>query len=775
MAAPEAPLPHLHSTQPIGRDAARITETTYAFPDGGADTLSPTEYDDYAVERMYGKDDPVAKQYKRVGRETVRQWRREGWAISPRMALIGTVLLTAAANLSLLDGVRIDGTPIGRIIPDAAGELIGEAGHLADGAGDFLDTGDQSDTSGVLVNNLPSGTMGSGLAGRRIFRLRLPGEEQRSGIAQPDAITVEEMVAEIEADKEAGRQADSVVVQGEASDEWLLKGESSLGVPDAENRRLAAGRAGVVANAARRLLRRDGIKGVAIKTEATEAVLGEAGLGDLLLSVNEYGYGSITSAVEAYNNGAKMPRGLKRLIKRELGQNRTDIATVEFSSRPVLPKLHPKHPKKEAKLTNHSDKHKSPFKLPFEFIPLVPVPWFRRRVKHLFNAVPQVAAKVPAKIWIELFKEAMPKRNNELVDDAWALTRKYQLLLRDGRIQQVTRFDYKDAQGEDQSFRVGFVDHIPAPETLAAVEDIMKKVSFMRDGRVAERLNAVMIFPSGNTGPQHPKKIGLGIDEQYARTTLGVAIPTIGLVELHMPVNPKREQLRGYNSMSWTLAHEVAGHFTDVLDEPPKLRRTSRGEPHRKNFEASGSWAGVGDDGYARVGQRDTVSVSGRQFAVPASQRTRLSSGPDEFLVTADDPRLRDASFIQLLRLQRMGPTVYADESAMETYAETAANATTGSPIPYSQAGVEIPNAAVRGYHADAGLLFDFATRIGSLRNADKLTWAQEAVARIEASWQRHDIDINQDPELNRASEFAKNNPHQPPKDRLRILAGATD
>lgn len=727
-------------TQPLSVDPERIIERVYEH-NGEADVQSQDDFEQYLVDRMYGEDSEVAEKFKPGTDGTVTERIRDGWVLRPRTALIATLASSLALSLA---GVKMP--VVGNLVDKLAADPIGDA----------IDGFDPKYKIQHHQTSKPQSFI-------EYLRMRVSGKEQQSGQAEHDTATAQQLVARVE---EIGDTPQKTVtgirLVGTASDEWLQKGDSSLGVKDAENTKLSGRRGAVVKSAILEAADDTNVDMPEIEIAGQEKVLGPKGLGQLLSLTNRNGYSTIGEAVKAYNSGEKIDPQLKTTIRHYLGGNRTVLAGIEYESVTSVGEY-----QDAPEATRIDEDHKIPFML----LPIPPIPRFRRLQRNLFDTPPSVKEDPPEKAWIELYPEAM-KRGSKLVDNAWSLTRKYQALLREERLKGLASYEYKDEDNKLQAFQVAFVDHKPTEVTFQAISELLGVISKMNRGKIPERLNMIAVYPSSQTGRQHPKKIGLGIDEQYDSSVQGVAIPALSLVEMHMPTEPTIEEIEQFNGMKWVMAHEIAGHFTDVKSQPVKLIKAASHTSTRKDYHTSNPWLDSTIGEFGVVGKWAAVPTESRQFSIPSQREAESDVKTDEFIVGPDDPKLKEAEFV---RLSGIAPTAYGGENVQETQAETAAQATTEILVPFKESGVSGRGKTAKGYAVDAGLLSSFAKRVGSQLNFDHLKWTPAQIARIRESWTKRFGNIHSDKAQRKISEKAKNTPYQPAEKRLRVLANQKD
>ncbi len=726
-------------TEPVRVDQESLTHNVYPGPSGAADNDSQKEFSQYVVDRMYGADDKVAQDY-RPGAEVPGQthWRREGWVlgVTPGKALIAT-----AVGLVVLNVAVNAGSMAGKIK-----EMFGDLKHQ-------ISPEKRTVLGEMTVTQSRTHTLR--------YPLDLTGREHRSGTAQEDRLSARKLVLSLKALK-SGSKVEEITIVGNTSDEWAANGPKSVGRNDTENNTLGLRRAVIFGKSVDRESQKLKVSLPDARTSSEEHILDNSELSEVLLSVQKSKYGSVLEAISAYNAGDKsMSPTLATIIKETIAQNRVSTAIVKVRENSIVPaKVIVESPHEES-VDRPDDKHpikKIPFLIPF-------FPRMRREHKDPFRKPPIIRDEPIDKVWVELYEEAL-KTGGKLVDDAWSLSRKYQYLYRENRITQVLQFDYVDDSGKKQKTNVLFTDRDELGEdVIDAISGLLLDISMMQNGKVAEKLDTIVVVPTEQTGPQRPDKIGLGIDDQMHQNVLGVAIPVLGLVELHMPDTPTKGDIERFNGTRWVIAHEVGGHFTDVNKQSRIIDKTKSNRPGRI-FTARNPWVNVGADSYNSTSRRGVVKI--QQFTIP-----NPDGSTTEFIVNAGDQELVDAP---KARLRGEAPTNYGDTSAAEIHAETAAGVITGIPIPASESG-NVPEILgdKAGYKVDAGLQHRFISRIGALRGKEDLEWDPNRFEKrqktVKVSVLRGAVELNDDKDQNRISENAKNSPYQDDEKRLKILA----
>ena len=121
----------------------------------------------------------------------------------------------------------------------------------------------------------------------------------------------------------------------------------------------------------------------------------------------------------------------------------------------------------------------------------------KEAIKHAWKFVPGKELMIPKilktprdMVWVRLRPEAL-QDDGTLVDMPWAYTRKYEHLMRDGRIADILRGRFKNTAGEDKELRIMFVDKSPATKTVEAFEGLIRQFSAMRGGELADKITGI--------------------------------------------------------------------------------------------------------------------------------------------------------------------------------------------------------------------------------------------------------------------------------------------
>lgn len=461
----------------------------------------------------------------------------------------------------------------------------------------------------------------------------------------------------------------------------------------------------------------------AIKTRTHQDVLSPAELNRLSRLAEQAGFvgeDALTQAVIAAEAG-EGPDELRAFVAKNFIKQRG----VNLVAKVQNPKV---ETTKEMTATDYIPaENQQPADPDRDYKPLfLPLPWLKKRRwvdlgerdvkrwkfvpgKRLLR--PEIFKQTLDQAWLRIRPEAI-NDDQTLVNDAWAYTRKYEHLVRDDRIAEVLRADYKDDKDNDASLRITFVDKQPDDQTVAAYSKLLQSLVAMRtpDGRrVADTITGMFVFPTEHSGKQrNPKKIGVGIDNQYDLDTLGIMYYPLKLVELHMPVDLSGEALQQYldhyEGAVFTLAHEAAGHGTDVSDEQLKVRRIY--SPNIRNAHVID-----GDPRARRMAPlhrvlRPLIESPGTRAAMEPRMfdisYPVVDKSGNTFLMDAriaeDDPRLAHAHTATIVDRE---PTRYANESDTEHYAETAAATATGIAIDFEEADISVPHIVQNGLTAD--------------------------------------------------------------------------
>lgn len=510
-----------------------------------------------------------------------------------------------------------------------------------------------------------------------------------------------------------GGKIKSITITGRSSDDYGTN--DSIGRPEPAEQDSGDERAEAYSSVIQKVIETDknGYKHTKLITKVDQNVLTPAEKALVEQAAEDAGFtgvDNIIDAIHSVNAGQANPKRLERLINKLFTSKRG--VTLEAAvnkpgekSEKTVPTLDIVPGVDNPPEDNDHDYHFWPFTLP-------PIPRLRRtkgalkpvrkfRIKSGVPIMtPTVIKETVEKVWLRIRSEAVAD-DDTLLDDAWAYTRFYEHVLKDDRIADVLRADFKDREGKSRSLRIMFVDKSPAPHTIEAFSDLLTKFASLQNGTLPDKVNAIFVYPSENAGTWHrdPKRIGLGGDKQAHENILGTYTYPLKLVEMHMDTSTwdpaeLEEMFHSFEGPRWTLAHEVGGHGTDVSNEPMRLRRAHipgipnahllSGNPRAERMKPLDS-----------VLQRLPRSIKEKlSRPIAFSVRYRMLDNNDNTVTTPaqvvldNDPMLGHATEATIIRHK---PTRYADASTTEHYAETAAAVITGDSIDFTEATVTPP------------------------------------------------------------------------------------
>ncbi|MDQ5913728.1 MAG: hypothetical protein QG623_347 [Patescibacteria group bacterium] len=505
---------------------------------------------------------------------------------------------------------------------------------------------------------------------------------------------------EVESLVASGYKLDSVQVEGMASDDY---GPDGLSIPNLENNIYASARAEQLSTLVESRL------GKNVETTFSEQIL-EENLAELIKeSVVRFGYNSQDQVEKIYKNPdtrSSLPLGLKALMDIQIGQSAGTLYTFNLQSpdgeRTKLVMVSP--PTVEVDAQEYlddgepKDKNKDYHLDMWPLIPIIIPPLPSLRVEKtprtetkikLKKSLKRFDGQLPDTTWLEMSSEVLDEleaNGGKVGKDAWRFTRKYMYLLAQDRVKQFQSVSFKDAKGKDSEIRAAFIDHVPSEATQESFYKILEQLAALEGGEIASKLGLIAVYPSKNVGPTaSKKKIGMGIDDQYRSGILGVAIPVLGLVEMHMPEQPTEEQLHKM-SAAWTLAHEVAGHFTDIKKKGVSIKKVSGS----RRYASTNPWLDRANQMFSEFRQNGARWSVVRRIADKNSENstemkweTQTEPG-----IETQIPRVDGA-----IRVEKHGfPTQYSATQPGELWAELAAAVVTGEEIRFSESGIPKPN-----------------------------------------------------------------------------------
>ncbi len=779
-------------------------ENVYALPGTSpevADMASLEAFTKYAASRFeprfQGSDEMVIEVPVEVPRHRIV--REKGWVLDFTPRLSAAVLLGTTIVANFFGN-------FGSLKADAQELLEQRLFDAKQNVREFL--GHEQKTTTITADTATPGGI-----------ITLHGEHtQPVGKSAPSVEGTKDLIDQIAAAKQNGSTINRITVSAESSDERGPH-ESTLQVPDAGNDALDTARATDAAKELEKQAEAAGIDLPQIEITSAEHLLNAEEVAQLKEAAAKHGL-SLDKAMEIFNDGGELADELQTLLQAKLGDARVVSISIEMQEPTQITTdtlMRGEQPPKD-------EEH------PYTFFPGLTYPFMRRRrlVKYMKPSTKEVVlpATKPDERWIELYPEAV-QADGTLRRDAWRFSRKYQLLGREDRIPYTLTHRYKDAGGVDQEMQVLFIDHEPTDDAIQMYKEILSDTSQMNDGKVAEQWSAFSVYPRSQVGlnptggrrgqtPAHdPADIGLDIDQQASKGILGLAIPAMGLIEMHMPefnidvdaLKPRDGQtieeayqeaydqarreymqaLRGYMKANWVAAHELPGHGTDVDNTPIHLIQA-----HPQNFThfyTSSNWHDTAATQYEQLpdsdaeGTRDfdvtwqvatpsgeTVTLDEKVYQEGASRigffkrlaMRMMRLDPEAHIQAAVDPRLRAS---QHAILNRRKPTKYSGEDSLELYAETAAQEVTGEQIPYDQAGVQVApyhHELGQGYAVDPGLKQMFEQHTGWSRETSRPVNEDEFTLSLAAD----------NPVIGAWMDQARNTPM--PNDRITLLARVT-
>lgn len=750
---PETPgsLPE-YLIDPIAVGENLVVNNVYALPpeespEPRPDVDSHVAFTEYAFSRFdprFAGSDPTLVQESVVA-PAWRVRRGEGWVggISPRLSM-GFFLATTALH-------------------SLVGNMSSLAADTREEINNLLYTGKQVVTrwTGHQFGGTETKAVETTKPGQVIVLNQ--NYPQPVGESAPSQSDITKLVGEIADEQSKGNTVTKITIFAGSSDEWGPD-ESTLQVPNEQNDALDDRRANDAANELRNQLEAAGLDVPEIEITTAEGILSADEVAGLKAAASHHNI-SLEDAIRIYNQGGKLPKDLQNLLQTKLGDARSVVIRVEIQEpdQTVTRMVTVNETAPEDKDHDYA----LYWGLPLPFFPRL------RREDYLkagYATWLRPGAK-PDERWVELYKEAM-QEDGTLPRDAWRYTRKYQLLAREDRIDYVLSHNYTDADGEERDMRVMFVDHDPTEETVEMYKQLLTAVSQMRDGKVAERWSAITVFPRAQVGthtspgragddyPHNPADIGLDIDKQDPRNVLGVAMPALGLTEVHMPENPTEAELHDYLGALWVASHEFAGHATDTTGEPITLIPT--GPAIFRHYRTTNVWADTAQTQFAAL--PDVDAPGARELDV-----TWRVATPDNDIITLTDHVSTEDGNHPILgvshsaELQGRKPNSYSGSSPAELYAEAAGQLVSGAMIPYSEAGLNVtardPRLA-RGYGVGTELRNMFIERTG-WDPATPIQVNDDAFALTLAT---------DDPMLRPWIDEARRTPM--PNDRITILAG---
>lgn len=659
---------------------------------------------------------------------------------------------TAAGLLALNIGVNIANGKLGRDIQNAADDT----GEFFSGVKDRVE-----DSIDVLIHGedtceSPSGsTLETDQISTETETFYFSPNEV--GESDPDVAIIDQILDKIESSMAHARgeiTEISVNVQGKASDEWFGLGEKGafgLGHDEDENEGLSEKRAVDAADLLRTLASERGIdlSDVNITVSNHQNTLDQETLTHLQSLVESHGLGSIAEALRILDRSPNsLPSGLRQQLDVYISQKRTTTlqlttsrttSSTEEVDRPV-----DRDNCNEIDGRPGNENHDYDLTLwPFIW-PALPL-FMRKRITKMKGTWIDGASMPPNPQRLLIHEDGVS--DQDMLDKAaWAYVRKYMYLFReDDRISKVYEHSFSDEKGEKQSLKAIFVDHEPTAESVTMIGRIFQFAGQIDGGRLGRDCDVVVITPSKNAGLHgDAKRVGMGLEVQYEGNVLGVAIPSLGIVEMQMPEVPSSGELEeDYNSAAWTLAHELTGHFSQLNNQPNQLTYVGDNANGRPVYTLPNRFAYPSMEQYlsAQAETDESNRSNGRNLRWRTIRGLETLPNPGTSGIFVDlVGGIEDRALTESLHLKKQtgNPSLYGsaashgDElgSSLEADAEAAANKVTGIPIPFDEAPEDSahnirsrdPQRFVDGYDVSTGWDEAIDRRWGSLTFGGEVT-----------------------------------------------------
>ncbi len=703
--------------RPILRDQGALAEWIYPVPGiSGTETVAPdfssqTIMMDYLVSRFTNDDrertrvgyvptditTPRISRHQDGFKEVSRLRKTQEWLISPSVALaIGFISLigfNAIGNRNV----------IGRDLKVAGQEIV-----------DIFHP-DSATLHEITIAKAGTQTVTATAA-----------TSDKAGSTYVSPSTIHSFYDSIQYDLKSkpGAQVESVFITGNTSDEWSSLGDASIGQQTVQNTILSEQRA----NQGLKELEGDGLKISPNKFHLSEVehVITSEQKQIILGQVKAAGFQDITDAINAVDSGEKLPEPLySELVKLFTSIQDRGVDFKAILSYPT--QIYQTTNKYNKKPTDHNSPSMPRF---YGFIPLLPIRKRERYLKSKPNYEWQFKHQVPVnrpviikeeqdQVWLRLRPEGM-RPDGTLVDDSWAYTRKFEHLMRDGRIHDELMASVVDPNGTEKSLRMFFVDHEADDVTVKEFSDLLTKLVQLKNGRALDKVAAVFVYPTHNAGISHsdPYRIAIGIDKQDVKSVVGQYIYPLKLVEMHMPTRLDPEELEqlfmSFDSPAWTAAHEIGGHSLDTTDDamvakPVKIKgipnaHVMQGEPRAKTFSSLHDL--LKPLTFKKEDKKEPIEFD---IEFPVLDRN------GNIVTVKKRVEDSDKALNHAIKSEIVGHkvTIYGSSSIEEHYAETAASEITGIEVPYDQAHVEVDQLT-----ADDGSVASFATGYRSDKNA---------------------------------------------------------
>ncbi len=607
------------------------------------------------------------------------------------------------------------------------------------------------------------------------------------GSSKPNPDSVHSLIAKIkELSGQNGTTVDKITIEGNASDEWRSKPKPNIGIasPDKENKDLADDRLSGFIGELTTQSKAENISLEGVTVGAEEHVLSVAERASIQLTIERNGYHAFDEVFEVYNqNPNALPNDLKVTFDTYFGNDRGVLVRVDYTTTEVKPGITvpgneechtpptSPAPPENPPHNPESDDPDDPYDWRFMPIPLLPFPIFKRK---LMEKVKTEWVKLPDDIADPEFVKLYPHAKLEdgtLIKDAWSCARKYQNLLRETeRIGAVQRLEYLDSKEKKQQLRVIYADHTPTEETAEMVKGMLEKFSQMQGGRLGDESGMIVVYPSDNAGRHGDrKKVGLGLDVQREKGILGLAYMGLGLFEMHMPAKPSTDDLKRYMGSEWVLAHEVAGHGTDLNDKKNAVIEIGRhkGTPVYRLVNRFNDTATSDYNRSSRLG-RGVMPLTWRV-------RQRVENLAGNLVESNDDVLTSDSALRKGLFIRKDGySTRYGATDPAEHYAEAAAQVATGIGIPFSeepQAISVVPEPDFKDTYAASVEMYELLTsRWGADTNPDNEDLIFPGEQEASKHWNHWIGPIEDDSLLYELAKKARETPLPADEDLLHIV-----
>lgn len=741
---------------PLEHEPLRVVENIHELPntDGSPDLASQVEMELFLEERIQGDQSGLRR---RFGRDRVYdpvERTRLGWnrwayahiARDPRDRLVtdgrSWRRATAAGFLAVNVIVNLVNGNIVDNVKNAIDDVAEEVSEIKDGVQD----GFRLYGNTICETPGPSATVTvTGTRETESFYF----SSNKVGESNPEVSITNQILDKVEAAKADGAVTSmEIEIETNASDEWFglgVEGNYGYGQDEDGNEELAATRLAdekqlLLDEASRRGI---DLSGIDISFTHKQNTLDEATLVNLQSLVESFGYGSVGEVHSIHNaDPDSLPFDVLREFDRYFPRNRDTVRRIAVTKETKTTITVDASPGEQDGCVlidgePEDENHDYDWQLVPFLWPALPLFMRKRITKMKGSPIDLGDLENPQRLLIH--RDGV-QPNSELDKSAWAYVRKFMYLFReDDRMTKIFEHRYRDEDDREQSLRAIFVDHEPTQESVDMVARIFEFSGQIQGGRLGRECDVVVIYPRGHAGLHgNPKHVGLGMDVQHRGSIIGVAIPSLGIVEMHMPEVPTAGELdEDYDSTAWVLAHELDGHFSDLNDEPNQLIQAGQNANGREVYRLPNRFANSSMTQYRRGDReqdRANFEAGGRirrffgrmrgaesmRWLVDRGRGTLPWPGMAEptlqTISGTDDVRLTEA-----LRVSKEtgNPTIYGSSldhrsertAALEAHAEAAANKVTGIPIPFAEApeyaarGIrpEDPNRFTGGYDVSTG------------------------------------------------------------------------